>query len=622
MNAASHIKETTLGQRLAADPALSAIVSANAGAGKTRVLTNRVARLLLAGEEPARILCITFTKAAAAEMAQRLFDLLGKWALSPNEKLQKDLASLDGDDRIRSPEELANARRLFARALETPGGLKIQTIHSFCESLLKRFPLEAGIAPGFSVIEDAEAALAAKTAVASVAGRADGAIKAAFERLLQSMNGGALKDLLEANVISRRPFARATEFGWDAFKNEAAEILGTTPGDESDEIASSLVAALQDHDLKRALDALDQSGGNPQKLCAKPLQTYLSSQSIETKLAALARLFRKSDGAPRESFGTKKTEEIDPGVEAILRDAQQVYLGYADRIRGADAYHDSAAFYDIVRAGLEQYESAKAARGALDFDDLILYSRRLLSNANDTQWVLYKLDAGIRHILLDEAQDTGPDSWDVIERPLEEFFSGETARKGGRTFFAVGDMKQSIYSFQGADAALFGEKQEALGKRIAAVSKYEAVTLRASFRTTDPVLRFVDELFRREEVVDNVSLQTPLRHLCTRDGAAGMVELWPLVERIPAEDGNPWDAPLDATAPDSPPRKLAVEIAETISGWLKREEILESKGRPIKPGDIMILVQSRKALFREIIRALGKKGVPVAGADKIALLED
>ena len=210
MNAEAHRDETTIVQRLAADPVLSAFVSANAGSGKTRVLTNRVARLLLGGADPSTILCITFTKAAAAEMSDRLYRLLGGWALADDAVLRAALTGLDGGaGESRSADDLARARRLFARALETPGGLKIQTIHSFCETVLKCFPLEAGVAPGFSVIEEQESGALVKASTERVAESANGAVASAFSRLLERMTGAALCAQIEKCLKTPRKFARA-----------------------------------------------------------------------------------------------------------------------------------------------------------------------------------------------------------------------------------------------------------------------------------------------------------------------------------------------------------------------------------------------------------------------------
>lgn len=627
MSASLYIEETTYNQRLAADPTLSAFVSANAGAGKTRVLTNRVARLLLQGVAPSTILCITFTKAAAAEMAERLFKLLGEWALADDAKLRGELIKLDGVERERGKDELARARRLFARALETPGGLKIQTIHSFCESVLKRFPLEASVPPGFAVIEELESRGLKRAAIDRVAANSRDEIADAFTHLLSRMNGNTLRELLEYSLGYRRAFQCAELIGWGGLKDEIAEALGVDTEKTAIELIDETFADLDRDRLEDAHGAFDASGGNPKKLCAAPLQIYLESDDRDERLVALKKLFIDTKDKPRNSFGTKATEKIDASIEEFMRDTQAMFLVALDRIRAAEAFADTAAFLTLIDAALSAYDDMKSARAALDFDDLISKTRALLRSNGGAEWVLYKLDMGLEHILLDEAQDTGPDAWDVIEAPLEEFFAGAGAHDRIRTFFAVGDQKQSIYSFQGADAALFAQKESDLGKSIAAASVYASVPLKASFRTTAPVLAFVDALFADDAVIDNVSNVRPLAHYCTRDGHAGLVELWPPVPKPDKTETNPWDAPLDSPTLENPTRQLAGEIAGMIAGWLREDEILESQGRPIEAGDIMILVQSRggrskNALFSEIIRALGAANVPVAGADKFKLTDD
>jgi ATP-dependent helicase/nuclease subunit A len=619
MTAAEAIRETTEAQRLAASPSLSAFVPANAGAGKTRVLTNRVARLLLEGAAPPSILCITFTKAAAAEMADRLFKLLGGFALADDAKLAAALQDLDGDKtRARSKAELAEARRLFARALETPGGLKIQTIHSFCESVLKRFPLEAGVAPGFSVIDALEAARRAKDAVARVASSAGE--DAAFAHLLTRMNGADLRDLLETAAIARRrDFAIGPE-GWGALSNGAREALGVAAGETAGGLRLEILEEFDPSDVDWAAGALEKSGPAPAS-AAKHLRRHLAAADVAARFDALLAFFTTQAGTPRKQLATQATDRIDPNVRPYLISAQEDFCARLQRLRAAQAFEDTHALYGLLERVFAAYSAAKTARAALDFDDLIVLTRRLLTGAQSAAWVLYKLDHGLDHILLDEAQDTGPDAWDVIERPLAEFFAGTGARALARTFFAVGDKKQSIYSFQGADAKLFDAKEQDLGKKIAAAAAYENVPLKASFRTTAPVLQFVDALFARREVWEGVSDTQP-EHLCTRDGMAGSVEIWPLVPREPGAPAEAWDAPFDQTSATNPKRVLAEGVAETIAGWLSGGEILASQGRPVAAGDIMILVQKRDALFHEMIRALGRRAVPVAGADRMKLVED
>ncbi len=622
MNAADYIQETTRAQRRAADPAVSTFVSANAGAGKTRVLTNRVARLLLADANPSTILCITFTKAAAAEMSDRLFALLGEWALASDAGLQKALGDLDGDLRPRSAAELARGRRLFARALETPGGLKIQTIHSFSESILRRFPLEAGIAPGFTVIEEIEAAKLLSACIDCVAADPDPAIDRAFARLLAQRTGTTLRDLLESCVGQRRKFARAISGGWGEAGDEIAAALGAT-GDES---VDRLVDRIAAFDLDR-LEALLLAGTSTTITAAAAIQKFRVAASAEEKFNAITPVFLTTEMRPRKKVLAASAAHSAPEFVVRIEELQAEIAADLDRIRAGAAVADTRALYVILEHCFDEFRRAKSARAALDFDDLIETAGALLTADRGAAWVLYKLDKGLQHILLDEAQDTGPDAWRVIEAPLREFFSGAGAAEKNRTFFAVGDQKQSIYSFQGADAALFNEKETEIGKRISAAGAYHFQPLLASFRTTAPILNFVDALFRPDEVIDNVSVERPLRHYCTREGHAGLVELWPLTPRAASETPDPWDAPLDAALPDSPAKNLAAEISGLIASWLKDGEPLASQDRPIEAGDIMILVQSRgkrsrNALFTEMIRALSIANVPVAGADKMKLIED
>ncbi|MCB2112181.1 MAG: double-strand break repair helicase AddA [Parvularculaceae bacterium] len=627
MNAATIIETTTQNQRRAADPAMSTFVSANAGAGKTRVLTNRVARLLLERVSPSTILCITFTKAAAAEMAERLFKLLGSWALADDETLRAALAELDGAGRPRDGEELARARRLFARALETPGGLKIQTIHSFCESVLKRFPLEAGVPPGFNVIEDLESASLKHAAVDLAAAAAHGDAAAAFRHLLSRMNGGTLRDLLINSLGDRGAFACAEALGWEGVKSQIAQTLDVDETTSADKLTDEMFALLDRTRLADAWAAFEASGGNPKKYCAPPLQVFLESDIRSERLAALIRLFLDTNSNPRAKFGTKATEKIDPTIEDYMCGERDKFVAALDRIRAAKAFADTSAYLTLAETAFGAYDDMKSKRACLDFHDLISKTSALLRSPGGAQWVLYKLDMGLEHILLDEAQDTGPDAWNVIEAPLQEFFAGVGAHDRKRTFFAVGDQKQSIYSFQGADAALFAEKERDLGEKIAAASEFECVPLNASFRTTAPVLEFVDALFADDAVIDNVSDIKPLIHHCTRTGRAGLVELWPRVPKPERAAPNPWDAPIDAPSAQNPARTLADAVAAMVAGWLRDGEILESQGRPIEPGDIMILVQNRggqskSALFSEVIRALGAAKAPVAGADKFRLTDD
>ncbi len=611
------LQETTDNQRRAADPAKSVFVMANAGSGKTRVLTNRVARLLLSDVRPQRILCITFTKAAAAEMAERLFAVLGEWALASDEKLLSDLGELEGEGSPeRSAEDLAKARRLFARALETPGGLKIQTIHSFCESVLRRFPIEAGAPPGFQVVEDAQAATLLSDALDSLAvtARTDTSVAADFDRLSRKRNESDLRALLLGAARQSAP---------NDIESAAADLasaLSIDPSDSESEIKKTFLEALNPEQLKRAQAGLAAEGVKP-KEAAERLSAFFAACDDEGRWRSLCEFFLTAAGTPRKSIATKATDKHDSWVAPFLDELQSTFVGALDELKSHSLYADTVALWRLGAGLNAKYGAAKSARAMLDFDDLIERVKILFTRV-ESDWVMYKLDAGIDHVLIDEAQDTSPGQWAVVESLFADFFSGAGARTSPRSFFAVGDLKQSIYSFQGADVGLFREKEQLLGKKLAAITAYENLQLPMSFRTTAPVLAFVDAAFDDPAAADGLGEFPIPAHGVKREGEAGLVELWPLTPRPSTPEINPWDAPVDALEASHPVRLLSDRVAATIKGWLDTREVLESKGRPIEAGDIMILVQSRGALFREVIQRLSATGVPVAGPDRLKLAED
>lgn len=611
---------TVESQRQAATPSRSAFVMANAGSGKTRVLTNRVARLLLADTEPQKILCITFTKAAAAEMAERLFNVLGAWALSSDADLDAALTELEGAARYRDAAELTKARRLFARALETPGGLKIQTIHSFCESVLRRFPLEAGAPPGFTVIEDAESAALLNASLDALASRRDldASLVAAFDRLSAEHSEDRLRDLLLGGATQNPNLG-----GQPDIKEMVAALaaaLGVNPADDAETVKAAFIKTISADELKRAHDGLAAEGAQPQKAAVR-LAPFFSATTLEQQWAALEAFLLTSDGSkPHTKHASAATDKHDPWVRPFIVALQERFMTVIQQLKALKLFLDTAAFWRLSLAVRRAYENAKAARAALDFNDLVLRARALFQRV-ESAWIMYKLDDGIDHILVDEAQDTSPHQWAVIESLFEEFFSGDGAREKKRSFFAVGDLKQSIYSFQGADVTLFKQKEQDIGERLARVTDFKSVSLDLSFRTTVPVLSFVDAAFANKEAAEGLGDVVPA-HGVKREGEAGLVELWPLTPRPEKPDVNPWDAPVDAPISNHPVRVLSERIAATVKQWLDTSEVLPSQGRPITPGDVLILVQSRGPLFAEVIQRLSSAGVPVAGPDRLKLNED
>jgi ATP-dependent helicase/nuclease subunit A len=614
----------TADQLVAADPAQSVWVAANAGTGKTQVLVDRISRLLLAGTAPHRILCLTFTKAAAAEMADRLNRRLGAWAVMDDAGLTGELADLLGTGGTEV--DLGRARRLFAQCLEVPGGLKIQTLHAFCESLLSRFPLEAGVSPHFAVMDERTAAELLKDARDRVIAAPDS--EGAMDRLAalvdESQFDGVLHELLAGRGrLSRLLKHHGSPEGLVAAAYRALDLPeGET---DPDVLAGACAAGAYDEaGLRRACKALSEGTKTDWKRM-ELIQSWLDAPAERRPdlFGGYAGAYLTDKGEPRARLATTGAIAADALVPEILEREQLRVLAVAERRKAVAVAEATATLVDLGARVLETYRDSKELRALLDYEDLILAARDLLRRDRGVSWVLFKLDGGLDHVLVDEAQDTSPEQWEIVAALAEEFFAGEAARPPHRTLFVVGDEKQSIYSFQGAHPEGFALWREHFAERArAARERLLPVEMPMSFRSTAAVLRTVDAVFSDPAARDGLlSGDRPIRHQWSRRGQAGLVELWPTLtpEEVPEDD--PWDAPLDQLARASPASRLADRVADTIKGWLDRGEILESKGRPIRPGDVMVLVRTRTAFVERLVRGLKQRGIPVAGTDRMVLTE-
>jgi ATP-dependent helicase/nuclease subunit A len=610
----------------ASDPRASVFVTANAGSGKTSTLVKRVARLLLRGARPEAILCVTYTKAAAAEMQRRLYEELGGWAVMADAPLARKLAELD-----EAPGDLSIARALFARALETPGGLKIQTIHAFCEKLLRRFPLEAGVAPGFQILETsaaAEVATQARDDLARFAG-AEGPLARAYAHFSVELSFDNFNAMFGAFEARREAIAAYVE-ACAARGGVAADIWRRCGFDE--QVFAADIAA-------EALDAVDWAAWRraAETLCASAAVT---DQRLGAAMAPLDpssafgdvwAVFCTVNGQPRSQLGTRA---VDPAVKTYLSATQAALGEAAEQIKAARIAEDTLYAIDLARAYATLYEAAKARIGGLDFGDLIERVQQLLTVRADAAWVLYKLDGGVDHVLLDEAQDTAPEQWSILRALTGEFFAGAGSAfvpADGRTMFAVGDEKQSIYSFQGARPEQFAaEAGRFAGLASGAGQTFRDVPLLESYRSTRPVLEFVDAVCAdpavfaalRPAEAEDLAHADPISHLPRRGEDPGCVDLWPLEQSEPNEEPDWWE-PVDVEPKESANKKLARRIARAIKASVENREAVYDKQakawRPAAYGDFLILVRRRKALFQEIIRALKREGVAVGGADRLKL---
>jgi len=621
-------QDTQEAQRTASDPKLTAWVSANAGSGKTHVLTQRVIRLLLEGVTPSRILCLTFTKAAAANMSLRVFDTLAKWTALDDPALEQEIRATGANF---SHESLAFARRLFARTVETPGGLKIQTIHAFCERLLHLFPFEANVASHFRVIEEEEQAellQQARDATLIEAGQNPASDLGKALSLISRETNAEDFDKLMQDVLGKRELLMKTLEGCGGdlrrYESQLRRALAITSNRSASEIEREIVEeGIPDTQWQSFADQLKIGGKTDQDLAQK-FEAALGTHGIGRLEAYLSIWFTKG-GAPASRLGTAR---INDSTKAELAREQVRIVNAVELLRSVECVERSSALLRLSDAILKRYRGLKQTRGLLDFDDLIATVRHLLMDTSPG-WVLFKLDSGIDHILVDEAQDTSPAQWDILCRLSEEFMAGEGQRKISRTFFAVGDEKQSIYSFQGADPRKFDEMRQYFSKRARdAQLAFENVPLQRSFRSAMGILKCVDTVFADEINRKGLVYGDPVApvHQALKEDIPSIIELWPRVEGRDEDHDRDWRLPVDLQDQYAPPTVLANRIANLICGWLdpaspERVSDQDGRARPIRAGDIMILVRRRNAFFEAIIRALKEKDVPVAGADRLQLLQ-
>jgi ATP-dependent helicase/nuclease subunit A len=609
-----------IAQTLASDPAVSAWVGASAGSGKTKVLTDRVLRLLLQeGQAPNRILCLTFTRAAAAEMKTRLARRLGDWACMEEAALAAELTSLGCAP---SPALLQRARALFAEVLELPGGMRISTIHSFCQSLLGAFPLEAGLPPQFAVLEDADAAALLAEAREAVLGGALAA-EARLSTLARLTGAEEFSSVVGALLGKRDRLAsclRASN-GIVGLRFRLADLLELD--DAEDEAAIRAAACrIPDAVAREAASWANHRHKHARALC-EAVRAFLDQdeEARASRWEDWCALFLTDKGTPRAFI------KDAPALEA---ECARI-LAVREKLAAARLLEATEALLALAGPVLEHYEARKRSAGLLAYDDLIATASKVLRDPGSA-WVLFKLDGGLDHVLLDEAQDTNPAQWEIASALTEEFFAGFGAELAGRgerglrTIFAVGDIKQAIYGFQGADARGFGAWEGRFRKRVSGrggESAFRRVEMNVSFRSTAPVLALVDAVFAegpaRAGVVEGNAV---LSHLPDRVGQAGEVELWPLLRPAEAPKPLPWEIPEEPQRVADGTALMAEALAARIARMVEAET-LPARSRRIRPGDVLVLVRrlANVPLVPLLVRALKERGVAVAGVGRQTLIE-
>jgi ATP-dependent helicase/nuclease subunit A len=607
-------------QRQASDPATSAWVSANAGSGKTHVLAQRVIRLLLSGVDPARILCITFTKAAAGNMANRVFDELRAWTALDDASLAAAMQAVGARDTGEAMR--ARARRLFALALETPGGLKVQTIHAFCTHILHLFPFEANVAASFSVLDDTEESQLLERMTNAVlrdaATKPDSEAGKALTYAITAAADSTFRECITEAIDSRDAIEAWLDAagGLDGAAVQLSKLLGCEPGDTENIIARRFFdeSALSEKEWAdiAAIGATGSKTDLEQAARFASLPTLGSMERIERYIDIFC---TKTRDNPRKTIFTGAISSLHgPLCDRLMIERDRVW-GLIERRRRVAARDRTMALITIAKTVLDRFRDGKSRRGLLDFEDQIDKTRDLLSRIS-AAWVHYKLDSGIEHVLIDEAQDTSPKQWDIVMRLTAEFFAGRGASEKRRTIFAVGDEKQSIYSFQGAAPEEFEAKRrefEAMARR--SEQPFRLVRFDTSLRSGANVLSAVDIVFKPGAIALSLTRDEAgvPDHIALASAAPGEVEIWDTEK--PDKNGgvtDAWNAPFDRPSRSKPHVKLAERIAASVGAAI-------AGGR--HAGDVLILVNRRGALFEAVIRALKHARIAVAGADRLVLSE-
>lgn len=626
-------------QRRAASPDISAWVGASAGSGKTKVLTDRIIRLMLPradgtpGSDPGAILALTFTKAGANEMAQRLNKRLASWAVTDDAALEKDMKDLLGGPASR--EQISAARQLFARVVDAPGGMRIMTIHSFCGSILGRFPLEAGLPPHFTALEDGQEDIfmtrARDTVLARAASTPGSPLGNALSHIAALQNEEQFDGLLKSLASERRQLGKILKdnFGAEGVYTALCRALEIPAHATRESIINDAAAMADEHTLRAAAKALIEGGSKEDLPKGTAIQAWW-----DTPPAARATLFDSykqaflTEGKKRKRLATGSAVKIMDSILDVMDAEAERLIALDESIRTANTALATRDLLLLGEAILEDFAAQKEARAALDFDDLIIRTLALLqgqtmgmSQKDVAPWVRYKLDQGIDHILIDEAQDTNPEQWAIVRALTEEFFAGSGSREDDtRTLFVVGDEKQSIFSFQRAEPKQMGQQQDWYETRLEALGQeLKDVPLNISFRSAPAILQAVDATFTPPDMRKGLG-RNVREHIAYRRKQPGLVELWPIAYSDAMDDdaADGWDMPTQPREQQSGAARLCAQIADNIAGWINNDT-LPARARHVRPGDIMILVRSRTPFVGQLFRALKNRNIPVSGVDRMVL---
>ncbi len=609
-------------QTKASDPSLSVWVEASAGTGKTKVLSDRVLRLLLEDINPSKILCLTYTKAAAVEMNNRIYAKLSTWSVLSDSDLIKELSDLYGTINIfkQKSDLLVKARILFTKILDAPIPLKIQTIHSFCQEILKRFPLESGISPYFEVMDEQKTNEAleelSRKILAEIEHFQSPEQRQAILFLTDNLQEFSFHELLlnlakERNKLIKVMSAFQTQ---NLFLAHLRQKLGFEQEPSENESLKLFAQKIDKPMMQKCAQALLQGSKTDQE---HGLYLVQSLENFDFKVYKQA--FLTKDNTPLSVFAHQGAVAVFNDIEKEMSKEACRLIHQIEILKNIRIYETTKAVFIIAKRLIDEYKAYKISKSYLDYEDLIVMVKNLLEKQDIASWVLYKLDQGISHILIDEAQDTSENQWAIIRSLTNEFFSGIGQSQENRTIFAVGDRKQSIYRFQGAEPEKFDQMRNFYSHN---APHFHTVNLKVSFRSAEAVLDIVNTLFAEKEASKGLVYDgQKIEHQAFRIGSASQVTLWNIEEPLKDEKHDIWELPVNFNNKISARSKLAEKIAHKIKQMVTQKEILQSRGRPIRYKDFMILVQRRNAFVDEFIKAAKKIGVEVSGSDRLKLMD-
>jgi len=583
-------------QRLASDPEYSVYVSASAGTGKTKILCDRFLRLMLSGSPCENILCVTFTTAAAAEMAERIRLKLQKWKKIDDNELVHELTELTGD----APQEkqIKLARTLDDKFLANLSKVKIQTLHSFCMDVLRCYLSPEQPMATFEILDSYQRKKFLKEAMTSIINNSD--MQKSINTLACFYDYAGVLRLLSKIALNRSKFMQfiSRYKNEDELNNAIYDDHSASPSISPEELLQNFWQQLPD-EIFTIAERLNASG-----------KAQLKQALIERSPSLFKAFFFTQEGDPRKKLLLADYMRKFPDDLALLMQESERFSTFENAYNAQISAQANAAITNLAYAALNEYEAIKLREGYLEYDDLLLKTIELLQTSEQAASVLYSLDYRIDHILVDEAQDLSPEQWEIIKLVSVEFFAGDGARELTRTIFVVGDYKQSIYSFQGADPEIFKAMKDYFRQQVtAAEQKWKEVDLEVSFRTTAPVLSSVDKIF-------------PTTHIPHRQGQ-GHVEVLELIakaDKTEVEGG--WVLPEMQPASKSPRHNLADSITQSIASWIAKGRLLAGHSRPVSPGDIMILVRKRSNFTKILSASFSKLGIACVNQDSIRLANE